>query len=193
MRKDWKLIFKCVTEWKSWKPGGPSVSLGQFGGQSRHPALAYLQPLDQPALPSSPKYLPSSQLQKGGQSLESCKSILEKAGKQNEPRREAAVSHTWPCLAWAPALPTVLTSWLTFSSGGFPDKRRCFLLGSSRAFQRALRCDSCRLLLNPIQTIIRINCVTPSLLWGTIMKRNSGPHLIPSTKLIKVVWDKFLL
>lgn len=99
----------------------------------------------------------------------------------------------WPCLAWAPALPTVLTSWPTFSSGGFPDKRRCFLLGSSRALQRALRCDSCRLLLNPTQTIIRINCVTPSLLWGTIMKRNSGPLLIPSTKLIKVVWDKFLL
>lgn len=74
------------------------MSLGQFGGQSRHPALAYLQPLDQPALPSSPKYLPSSQLQRWGQNLESCKSILEKAGKQNEPRREAAISHTGP--AW---------------------------------------------------------------------------------------------
>lgn len=69
--------------------GGPSVDLGQLGGPSKQPTLtrprewAFPQPLDLPLLPSSPRYLPSSRLQRGGQSLETCKIDSGKAGKQN--------------------------------------------------------------------------------------------------------------
>lgn len=57
---------------KELEAGGPSVSLGQLGGPSRHSVLraSFPQPLDQPVLLSSPKYLSSSLLLRWEQNLE---------------------------------------------------------------------------------------------------------------------------
>lgn len=107
------LILSGFTGWESWKQVAPLWGWASLGGL---PGIlssesAFPQPLDQPVLPSNPEYLPASLLQRWEQNLETCKSILEKAGKQNDPQREAAPSETWPGLAWAPGPHTGLTSW----------------------------------------------------------------------------------
>lgn len=84
---------------KALEAGSPCVGLGRLGGPSKPPALilplgeqVLPQPLDQPVLPSSPDDLPSSLLQRGKQFQNLEKLILEKAGKQNGPQKEAAIS-----------------------------------------------------------------------------------------------------
>lgn len=161
-------LLNVLTEWKSWKPVAPLQAWASLGRLSRHPALTFPQPLDQPALSSSPKCLPSSGLQERG--TESWKLQID-SGKGRKAKWPMEGSSHQSHLA----LPGMGTSsphgphFLTVLSGGLPDKRR-------------LRFDSFRLLLNPIQTIIRINCVTPSLLCSTSMKRNSGPRPYPINK-----------
>lgn len=104
------------------------------------------RPLDQPVLPSSPDYLPSSLLQRREQDLKTCKTDSGKGKKAKWPT-EGGSRQTGP--AWhAHQVPTLSSC---------PGKMGCFLLGF-------LRFDRFRLLPSPIQTITRINRVLLSIL-----------------------------
>lgn len=126
------------------------MGLGQLGGPSRHPVLRdslppALGPASSPS--SNPEYLPASLLQRWEQDLETCKWILEKAGKQKDPQRQAAPSEAWPCLAWrqVPHRPSLQVAFL-------------------------IKGASCW-----VSDDYGINHVTLSLLGGTL-RRNFQPH-----------------
>lgn len=163
---------------KELEVGGPSVSLGQLGAavQASCPHLpSALGPASSLFKPQMFAFLTTAE-----RGTESWKlSILEKAGKQNDPRREAAISHTWPCLAWAPALPTVLISWRS-------PQAACLIKGDSDLIVSDYYWIPYKLLS---ESIVSHRLSSAAQLW----KETLGLALIPSTKLIKVIWDKFLL
>lgn len=153
---------------KELEAGGPSAGLGQLGAavQASCPHLpSALGPASSFFKPQMFAFLRTAE-----RGTESWKLQID-SGKGRKAKWPTEGSSHQSHLA----LPGVGTSslhgphFLTVLSGGLPDKRR-------------LRFDSFRLLLNPIQTIIRINCVTPSLLCSTSMKRNSGPRPYPINK-----------
>lgn len=102
-----------VRPWTWASPGG-------MGAVHMRPTLELPQEaLDQSVFPPSPEYLPSHICREKSKVLKLAKSILEKAGKQNGPQREAARRGP-ACLGTRlPCRPR----FLTVPSGGCPDKR----------------------------------------------------------------------
>lgn len=78
--------------------------------------------------------------------------------------------------AWAPGSHAVLASWPFLRVSVL--MKGHLLLGFSSILPRWLKLDSFRLLLNPRQ----INCVTRSLFWGAMVKKNFRPHPNPASK-----------
>lgn len=147
------------TEWKSWELVVLLWAWASWGGiQASHPQS---QPSPSPQTSQLSLQAPNICLPYFCRDGNRILKLVNQFWKRQESKmaHRGKQSSVRPGLVWAPGPHTVLIS------GGFPDKRRYFLLGF-------------RLLLNPIQTLIKISCVTHSLLWAQLGKE-TGPHPNP--------------